>query len=908
MARERLFLIDGAAQAYRSYFALIRNPLTTSAGFNVSAVYGFATMLIDLLEREKPRYLAVVFDTQKPTFRNELYDEYKANRKAMPDPLRAQLPYIQRLVEAMNVPFFRELGFEADDLIGSLVRQATGQGLDSYIVTSDKDLAQLVGPHVSMYERRGSTTTITQAPDVVERWGVPPERMIDLLALMGDTSDNIPGIPGVGIKTAQKLLAQFGSFEKVIEDWAQIKAKGLRGKVERGLESALLSRKLVEIDCSVDVPLDLDSLQVGAANRDEMVALLSELEFTHLLRKFTPGANLKACHYHSIRDAAGLTQLVEKLRAPGWAFYVVAEPAGQEVLGLAFAWQPGEAAWVPLRLGEGPAGGLFALAESGSWKQEVLDALRGLLEDAALQKGCHDLKRALPLLEGAGIALVGAGFDSMLESYLYDPGPPSSRDDSWRHGLDAGSMRLLNLKKTQLKELTGTGRKRIPLAEADREALRDFACQEADFSLRLHSFLFPQLKKLKLLELYQDVELPLAALLARMELEGVRLDLAMLRGFSSELARELEELSEQIFELAGERFNIGSPKQLSAIIYDKLALHTKQGVRIKKTKSGLSTDQSMLELLRPHPLPDKLLRFRTLSKLKSTYTDALPSLVSARTGRIHTSFNQTATATGRLSSSEPNLQNIPIRTELGKQIRRAFVPRAPGWKLLSADYSQIELRILAHYSEDPDLLQTFREGRDIHKTTAAKVFGVAHEDVDATMRGRAKAVNFGLLYGMGPQRLARENGMELEEARQFIEQYFASFPTIRAFIDGSKQAARETCQVRTLLGRLRRLDEILSSNRMLRSQAESMAVNTPIQGSAADLIKLAMLRIDKELREKAYQARMVLQVHDELVFDVPEAELDAVRELVQRCMEQAMALKVTLKVDVGVGENWLEAH
>ena len=904
---KRLFLIDGAALAYRSYFAFIRNPLVTTKGLNTSAIYGFTTAVLRLIEEEQPEYLVIVNDSPTPTFRHEMYAEYKATRERMPDEMSTQLPRLDDVIEALHIPTVAAPGYEADDIMATFAKRCEELDIECWLVSGDKDLAQMVSNRVRMYDnvRKGGQVHRVGIEEVKKKFGVPPEQIVDFLSLVGDTSDNIPGVKGVGEKTAAKLLSEYGSLEAVLANAEKVAAKRVREGLIASREDALRSKQLVILDTEAPVEFDLETFRLREPDHRRLLELFEEFEFHSLMDRVRGDESTDEHRYHRIADEQEFEALLEQLTdAKEFVFDLETtslSPLEAQIVGLSFAVKEQEACYVPT-FPERPilaGGGL--LDSSASQLDLILDRLRPLFEDEKIKKGAHNAKYDMLVLRNYRIEVRGLRFDTMVASYLIDP---SLR----QHNLDFLSLRHLNYKKIPTSDLIGSGKDQISMKDVPIGEVAMYSCEDADMTMRLHRQFQPRLRKLKLDKLYDDVEIPLVAALMRMEEHGIRVDPSLLGQMSEEIGQRIESLAGQIYELAGEEFNINSPKQLSPILYDKLQIHKKLGVRVKRTKTGFSTDMTVLEMMAEHPLVRALLDYRSLSKLKGTYVDALPSLISERTGKIHTSFNQTVTATGRLSSSNPNLQNIPIRTELGRRVRAAFVPEDEARVLLSADYSQIELRVMAHLSGDEALTASFVQDEDVHARTAALIFGVDIQDVAPEMRGRAKTINFGVMYGMGPIRLARETGTTLAEAEAFIRAYFEKYPGVRRYTEEQVQKARDEGYVSTMLGRRRTISDIRSQNQRTRSNAERTAVNTPIQGSAADLIKVAMVNIDRRLAQEGRNAKMLLQVHDELVFEVPKAELDAVTALVRHEMEHALELRVPIKVDVGVGENWLEAH
>jgi DNA polymerase-1 len=908
---KRLFLLDGSALAYRSYFAFIRNPLYSSRGENTSATYGFTRTLLKIFDEENPRYMAVVFDAPGPTFRHESYEEYKATRQKMPDEMAEQMGRIKEVIEAYRIPILEIPGYEADDVIGTLARRAEEQGYVTYMVTADKDFAQLVTPRILMYRisRQGDEAEVLDPKGVEARFGVPPERIVHVLALMGDTSDNIPGVRGIGEKTAVSLIREYGSLEEVLAHADEIKRANIRQALKEHRDEALLSKQLVVIETDVPIDVDLESLKVGEPDRERLLHLFKELEFSSLLERVaTPKDSGKKKEYHVVRTARELQELAAALRKAGEFTFDLEttsqDPMRAEIVGLSFSFEEGVAYYVPVHVVSRGKGTPELLLDEESGPQSfgfpslsVSEVLRPLFEDASLKKCGQNVKYDLLVLARHGIRAVSVDFDTMVASYLLNP---SQR----QHNLDVLSLEHFNHKKISTKSLIGSGKNQITMREVEVERVAEYACEDADYTLRLQEFFRPRLEKSGLMELFQEVELPLIEVLMDMEMTGVALDLDFLAKMSNELEAELGRLMADIYELAGEEFNLNSTQQLAQILFTKLKLPAQ-----RRTKTGFSTDADVLErLARLHPLPKKLLEYRELSKLKSTYVDALPKLVHPETGRVHTSYNQTVTATGRLSSSEPNLQNIPIRTDIGRQIRRAFVPGKPDHVILDADYSQIELRIMAHLSGDPTLRASFEAGEDVHTRTAALVFNVPPEMVSPDLRRRAKEINFGIMYGMGRYGLASRLEITPEEAEEFIRDYFIKYPGVNDFIIRTISEARQKGYVTTLLNRRRYLPDINSPNRRVREFAERTAINTPIQGTAADLIKVAMIKIHRRLRREGLRAKMIMQVHDELVFEVPKEEIEPLSALVRQEMESAIELSVPIKVDIGVGPNWLEAH
>ncbi|MBI5379690.1 MAG: DNA polymerase I [Nitrospirae bacterium] len=865
MDRPTLYLVDGHSYIFRAYYAIPR--LSTAKGVPTNAVYGFTNMLLKLIRERKPTHLAVAFDPKGPTERHRLYEAYKAQRPEMPQMLGAQIPYIHRIVRALGISSVTVEGHEADDVLATLARRAEAAGFEVVLVTGDKDLFQLLGPHVRAFDPMKDT--VVQAQDVEERLGVPPEQVIEVMGLMGDAIDNIPGVPGIGEKTAKALIAQFGTIENLLSRVEEISKPKLRETLKTPADLARLSRTLATV--KTDLPLEMapETLRPAEPDREALIPLLRELEFTSLLKQFEGPQESGVRSQESGGKATGVLTDFSTLLAHARAVKRLAlaaswqgSPLGGEILALAAAAGPEEAALIP---------------------PEVLDEawvqVADLLADPETEKVIHDLKSHAHLFRARGIFLQGPIFDPMLASYLLKP-------DRYRH--DLPSVLADHLSGARLS----TG-----LATGSATGLTG----QAQGLWQLREALLPQLEEAGLAPLFRDLEVPLAGILSEMEAAGILVDPDPLRELGKELEIRLEAITRRAYLLAGEEFNLNSPKQLAQILFEKLGLPP-----VRKTKTGYSTDVEVLATLaRRHELPAEVLEYRTLQKLKSTYVDALPGLIDPRTGRIHTTFNQTATATGRLSSSDPNLQNIPIRTEYGKRIRRAFVA-APGDRLLAADYSQVELRILAHLSRDPILLQAFATEEDIHARTAAGIFGLPPEAVTAEMRRKAKTVNFGIIYGMSAFGLSADLGVSQQEAQRYIDAYFKLHQGVRAYIDRTITAARERGFVTTILGRRREVLELQAPKGATRSAGERVAINTTIHGSAADLIKQAMVRLHARLRREGLASRLILQIHDELILEGPEAEMAALAPLVREEMERAFPFAVPLKVDVGIGKHWGE--
>ncbi|NDE16868.1 DNA polymerase I [bacterium] len=931
-APKRMFVIDAMALAFRSFHAFGARPLTTSAGIPTSAVYGTAVFLLKLIEDEKPDYLVIATDSKEPTFRHKMYPLYKANRTEMPEDLARQLPYLFRLFDALNCKLLKQPGVEADDLIGSLVKQHSTPDLVSYIVSGDKDFMQLINHHIFLYSpKKAEPAQIIGIEGVHEKFSCGPEHVVDALALIGDTADNVPGVNGIGDKGAAKLIGAFGSLEGIYAHLDEIKNERQRESLRTSKDAAFLSRELLRIKTDLDLEHALDAMKFDhdtAIANERLLHLFEELEFRTLAQRVqaemreqrkSSGAlttanrplaqapaspvvapvatpSLDRSGYVLANTPATLKAAIDDLKAAKVATFDT-ETNGLDVvdsrpIGVSASTAPGKGWYIPL---------LDKHLEGGLTPRDVLAAIKPWIESPGQTKVAHNLKFDLQMLRNAGLRPAGPFVDTMLCSWLLDS---SGRE----HGLDACAMRELGILKIPTSDLIGL-RGETPMSEVPLEKISEYAVEDAEVTFRLYGHFMPEIQKRGLGKVLHEIEMPLVPILASMEQTGIHVDAGELAKISDHLAEESARLEEVIYKLAGEEFNINSTKQLQHILFEKLKVHEELGVkRLKKTKSGYSTDMSVLEALSEHPLPEAILAYRSVSKLKNTYVDTLPQLINQHTNRIHTSFHQTGTATGRLSSSDPNLQNIPIRTKQGREIRKAFKPGIPEAVLISADYSQIELRILAHIAGETALADSFRKGIDIHNATASRIFGVKTDEVDQTLRSRAKAINFGIIYGMGPQRLARETGVSMAEAKEFIEKYFTGYPRIKDYIADAIAKAKANGYTETMTGRRRPLPELHSTDRLTLVNAENIAVNSPIQGSAADLIKLAMIKVDHDLSAAGLKTKLLLQVHDELVFEAPNAEIARASEVIRHAMEHAMELNVPLKVEIGSGANWLEAH
>ncbi len=878
---------------YRAYYAI--RSLSNSRGEATNAIYGFVTMIRKLVEEQAPDYLGICFDLKGGSAaRNELFKDYKAHRKPMPDDLGEQLEPIKAFCRAFHYATFEKQGYEADDLIGTLALQAEKKGFEVLIATGDKDALQLVNDNIRILNPNKDNALI-DAQEVRKRFdGLGPEKVLELMALMGDSSDNIPGVPGIGEKTAVRLIKEFGSIENLLKHVTKITSKKQQELLKEHADSARMSRELAQLDTKVPVDFEWDQIKPGAPDRETLLDLLKRYEFKTLLKQWMPEGESAAVerHYQIIRTKKELSDLVQTLKkAKAFSFdteTTSVDPMRAVLVGLSFSWKMCHAAYVPVATKEHQGEGL-PLAD-------VLEALRPVLEDAALQKYGQNIKYDWIVLKRAGITVQGLAFDTMIASYLINP-------VKFNHNLDDITLEYLAFKKIPTASLIGQGAAQKTMDQAPLADVAVYANEDADCVFRLVPLLKKELEQKGLEKLFAEVEMPLMEVLAKMEMNGVHLDLKFLKKFSGSVAADLEKLCQNIYREAGEEFNINSTKQLAEILFTKLKLPV-----VRKTKTGYSTDVSVLEkLAESYELPKMLLGYREKSKLKSTYLDALPEMVHPETGLIHTSYNQATTATGRLSSSDPNLQNIPIKTEEGRQIRKGFVPRERkkgSGRILSADYSQIELRILAHFSDDKQLMEAFQKDRDIHNFTATLLYGIPEKEVTREMRTVAKTINFSIIYGKTAFGLSQDLKISIAEADGFIEAYFTRYAGVKKYLEAQKAKAHEHGYLTTLLGRRAYFPEINSSNIQKRQFAERAAINAPIQGTAADLIKLAMIRIQARLEKDFPETLMVMQVHDELVFDVPEAKTDAVIELVKKEMEEAHSLKVPLRVDFNLGDSW----
>ncbi len=888
-----IYLIDGSAYIHRAYHAV--RGLSNSRGLPTNAAFGFTGMLLKLLKEQSPEYMVMFFDVKGPTFRHKIYADYKANRPPMPEDLVLQIPYIKDITKGFNIPVVEMEGFEADDLIGTAARKAESKGFKVVVVTGDKDFVQIVTDKTIIWDPMKDKTTDVVA--VREEFELEPPQMIDVMGLSGDKADNIPGVPGIGPKTAVALIKNFGAMDRLYEQVDTITKKKQHEKLVQFKDQAFLSRRLVTIDRNVPLEFIPENYKAGAPNNEKLAELFKELEFRRLQEEFPKKTDLSNKQYHAIYTEDELSDLIERLEAAG-IFALDTETTSKDAMradlvGLSFSIKPDEAYYIP-------CGHDYPGVPEQLDKSYVLERLKQILENSGIKKVGQNIKYDWMVLARHGVDPAGAVFDTMLASYLLNPAKRS-------HSLDQIALDFLDYRTIPYSDVIKNAEDggKNGFAAVPLEQGVPYACEDADITLMAWQALKKEIEQAGLDKLMDEVEMPLVLVLMEMELSGICVDTERLKTLSASLEKRLQSLKQRIFLSAGEEFNINSSQQLGSILFEKLNLPVQKKT---KKKTGYSTDVDVLTKLAPmHELPDLILKYRTLAKLKSTYTDALLGLIHPETGRVHTSFNQTITATGRLSSSRPNLQNIPIRGDEGLEIRKAFIPRA-GWMLVAADYSQIELRILAHYSDDDILIKAFRDGEDIHTRTAAEVFQVFPSFITEDLRRQAKTINFGIIYGMSPYGLSKELNISRKMARQYINSYFARYKGVKRFIDQTIKSAAETGKTSTLLGRVRLLPDINSPKKTLREYAERTAVNTPIQGTAADLIKLAMIRVGRAFKDKGLKSVMLLSVHDEIIFETPPEELEEAGELVRGIMEHVMNLKVPLKVNLGFGKNWVEAH
>lgn len=930
MNQKRLFLLDAYALIFRGYYAFIKNPRINSKGLNTSAIMGFMNSLLEVIRKEKPNYLAVCFDKGGSQERFSIFPEYKANRDETPEAIRIAIPYIHKILDAMQIPIIEKEGYEADDIIGTLAKQAEQEGYTTFMVTPDKDYGQLVSENIFMYKpaRGGKDTEIWGVEEVKQNFGVnSPEQVIDLLGMMGDAVDNIPGFPGVGEKTAQKLIQEFGSIENLLQNTDKLKGK-LRENIENNAEKGLLSKRLARIILDVPVTFHKENFALSSPKMEEIIPIFEELEFRTMLGTLQKAFqqvntsnteynlfnisensqniqlslfdNPETSQYKTIKDIEHSYYLIENKED---IYKLVSELLLQkevcfdtettslneleaELVGMAFSWEKHKGYYV-----------LFP--ESKELTQEILEIFRPFFENSSITKIGQNLKYDIKVLAKYNIQVLGNLFDTMIAHYLLNPDA--------KHNMDILSENYLHYSPISIETLIGKkGKGQLSMRQVPPQEQKEYAVEDTDVTLQLKNIFEQQLQKYNAEKLFSQIESPLVQVLADMELEGIRIDVPFLKSLSNDIEKDIFSLQQAVYEQAGEIFNLSSPKQLGDILFEKLKLISKP----KKTKTGqYATSEEILSELAPkHKIVANVLEYRQLQKLQSTYIDALPKEVNSTTGRVHTTYMQAVTATGRLSSNNPNLQNIPIRTERGQQIRKAFVPRNEDYTLLSADYSQIELRVIAALSGEKNMIEAFLQNQDIHRSTAAKVFNVDIQSVTREQRSHAKTVNFGIIYGVSAFGLSNQTELSRSESKELIDTYYQTYPQLKIFIDKQIHFARENGYVETILGRRRYLPDINSRNQVVRGAAERNAVNAPIQGSAADIIKIAMINIYNLLKDNKLKTKMLLQVHDELIFDVPKNELDFVKPLIKKTMEEAYQFAVPLVVDLGIGKNWLEAH
>ncbi len=925
MSEKKLFLLDGHALVYRAHFAFITRPLINSKGLNTSAIAGFLRTLWDLLQSQKPSHIAVSFDTSVPTFRHEMYEPYKANREEVPEDITLAFPYIFRILEAFKIPIVTVDGYEADDVIGTLAKQAEKEGYKVYMVTPDKDFGQLVSENIFLYKpsRQGNGVDIMGVPEILEKWNIKRvDQVVDMLGLQGDSVDNIPGIPGIGPKTAAKLLEKYDSVEGLLDNAHELKGKQKERVIEFA-EQGRLSKTLAKINTEAPIKFDEDQFCLDPFDRETLSDIFKELEFRTLAKSVlgeeekTPQSTQgdlfknentapKVPPAHSVAEnnientthnyflvdrAEAIDDLLEKLLREKIVCFDTETTSVDanlaELVGFSFAFKPGEAFYVPV-------------PDDKSEAQKIVDQLRPFFENTEIIKVGQNLKYDMIVLKWYDVEVQGALFDTMIAHYLLEP--------ELRHNMDYLSETYLKYQPVSITELIGKkGKNQLNMRDVPVEKVVDYAAEDADITLQLQQYFEPQIKKEGFEKLFYELEVPLISVLVDLEHCGVNLDTATLASYSVELGEKIQMLQKKVYDAAGTEFNLSSPRQVGEVLFDKMNLP----YRWKKTKTAQysTSEEKLVEMAKDYPIIEDILAHRGLTKLKSTYVDALPKLINPRTGRIHSSFNQALAATGRLSSNNPNLQNIPVRTEEGRKVRMAFIPRDEEHLLLAADYSQIELRLIAEISKDEAMLEAFQEGKDIHRATASRVFGVPFDEVTKEQRYRAKTVNFSIVYGAGSTNLSRQLEISRKEAKELIDQYFEQYKGLKTYMDEIVKKGREQGFVTTLLGRRRQLRDINSRSSLARGNAERIAINTPIQGSAADLIKVAMINIHQVLKEQHLKSKMILQVHDELVFDVYKPELDQLKNIVEDKMKSALpGLSVPIVVEMGVGENWLEAH
>lgn len=946
----KLFLIDGMAMIYRSYFAMISNPLINSKGKNTSAVFGFLNSLQRILDDEKPEYIAVCFDTEKPTFRHEEFPEYKAQRMEIPTDMPWQIDAVKDIIRALNIPLIEKDGFEADDIIGTLTKLAQKDKIETYMVTPDKDFMQLVNdkvflykPSRNLYGNKVKDVEIYNSEKVREKFGVPPDKVVQVLALMGDTSDNIPGVKGVGEKTAMNLIQNFGSVEDLYNRIEEIKKPKLKENLINDHDNALLAERLVTISTDVPLSVHISDLKRKLPDSEKLLPLLEELEFKSFIKKYstksegefeTPNISIRAERvtgievnqpetsktfktindtehkYFTIKNEDELDRLFGHLSKQDLICFdtetTSTDPMQCELVGCSFAYKEGEAYYIPVSNEKNSSGqnanSLFSLtAENEKFYQSlpieiVIRKLKPLLENKKIKFVGQNIKYDYIVMKNYGIEIANIYFDSLIGAYILDS------DGS--HNMDYLSEKYLGYTPISIKELIGSGKNQTTIDKVEVEKVSEYAAEDADITLQLYHRLKYELEKINLYKLCYDIEFPLVKVLGDMEFEGIKVDKNILSIIDKELVKLIIKYENEIYNLAGTKFNINSTKQLSDILFGELSLKPS-----RKTKTGYSTDSKVLEEIKDqHPIAKAIIDYRMLTKLKSTYIEGLTKAINPKTGRVHTSYNQIIASTGRLSSVNPNLQNVPIRTDAGRSIRKAFVPGNRESLIMSADYSQIELRIMAHFSNDENMISAFKRNHDIHTATSMRIFGVKKSEVTPNMRRKAKEVNFGIIYGIGAFGLANRLEIKNSEAKDIIEKYFREYPKVRDYMERTKEFAHDHGYVETLMGRRRYLPQINNQNASARAEDERAAINMPIQGTAADMIKIAMINIQEAFKKKKYRTKMLLQVHDELIFEVAKVELEEVKDVVTRNMKNALKLNVPIEVEIGVGDSWYDAH
>ncbi|MBN2280839.1 MAG: DNA polymerase I [Candidatus Marinimicrobia bacterium] len=894
--KEKLYLLDGSALAYRAYFAMEKSGLTNSEGMPTGAIYAFVNTLFGIINEYNPDYIAMFFDGPEKTFRHEMYTDYKANRAETPDDLIEQIPVMQQITRFMNIPVILTPGFEADDGIGTLSFRAFESGFEVFIVSADKDLMQLLNSSISMVKlgRGNQKSTILTVDDVKKQYGVEASQIPDYLAMLGDKSDNIPGIFGIGKAKAVPLLNEFGTLENILNSLDKVSNKRVAELLEQGKEDGIFSKKLATIKTDIPLQIDFESMKYTGLNKEKLYEVFQKLDFQSLIDTYGLGKPTVKIEkdYKTISSIDEIKKISEEIRqAPLLSVDLETtsiNPSEAEIVGVALSWKKNTGVYIPI---QSPSKQIALFKQDD--RLELLEELKPVLEDESIPKVGQNIKYDWMILHRYNVNLKNIVFDTMVAAFLLHP-------DMRSYKLDNLSQQYLNYTMQPIEALIGTGKNQITMDLVDIDKITFYAAEDADIALQLVDILKVELTKLKLDEIFYSIELPLIQTLGIIELNGVFVDTEFLKSMSKEMTGKINELAEQIYFEADLKFNINSPKQLSEILFQRLALPN-----ISKGSTAVEVLEKLKDL---HPLPALVLEYRKLTKLQNTYLDALPKLLNKKTGRIHSSFNQTIASTGRLSSSNPNFQNIPARSDEGREIRKAFLPQKKGWKIVAADYSQIELRVMAHLSGDPELVKAFHEGIDIHTRTAALVYNIPESEVTPNMRRNAKVVNFGVMYGAGPFRLSSSLNLSMKEAKSLIDQYFITYPGINHFIEETLEYARKNGFVKTISGRLRYTQNINSSNKNIQQAAERMAINMPIQGTAADMIKIAMIRIQNKLLQQNWQAKMILQVHDELIFECPESEVNQLKEMITYEMATALKLDIPVVIDVGVGNSWYEAH